>query len=158
MWQTSCLMVKHTPGSPVTLFDESLPAAQDWDYLYRLLNFHQMDFAQDILVRIGADQGNGRISTPQNKLSARLRILEKYEAELQIRPATRSYHHVRAALAYFRVGNMPGVTQHCGRALGTHPRDATLYLLFMATLLGRLPFHLALKISRALSRRNGQSY
>jgi len=140
VWLTSALMVKHTPDRPVNLFDESLQAGQDWDYLLRLVRRYQLDFARDVLVRTYRAHGGQQISEPANKLPARLRILEKFREELEARPETLSHHHFSLATLYYLLGDRRNLRDQLLQAVKARPWNAKLWCFLLFSLMGFGPF------------------
>lgn len=59
------------------MFDEQLPACQDWDLLVRLANISQMDTVEEVLY-VAYVHDSGRVHSPTNTLKAYRILFDKY--------------------------------------------------------------------------------
>ena len=107
--------------SNLALFDETLPAYQDWDYLVRLVRHWQVDTVADPLLRQYREPGV-HVWHPQNTLKARTLLLQKYADELASRPQALGIHHLRIALVHGALDNRREFRSHLWKAVQANPR------------------------------------
>ena len=151
VWDTNCIMVKHTPGSPEILWDETLTAGMDRDYLLRFTRRYQLDFTGQVLVHKYLAHGYERIgSEPRNVLRGRLEHLEKYRVDLQAHPRTLRFLHLHVARIYLNLKDMHGVRRHTVLAVLAHPRGLRTYVWLLGALLGPWSYRLAVKLFPSL--------
>lgn len=143
VWDTSTFLVRASVG---VRFDETFPAYQDFDYLARISCHHAVDFVEDALVRVHTDTLGPRVS--DRNLEGRLRVLEKYKADLQKRPEVLSHHHVRVALKYYHQGNVKAARRHLAQAAAAYPSRLQHWAWLASTAFGRRGLWLALRVFR----------
>jgi hypothetical protein len=84
VYPTSGIMVRASAAEQVGLFDEQMPANEDWDYWLRCTRQFEIDYVDDLLVRYFAMKGHGRKSlVAQDDLDARARLYEKNAIDMK---------------------------------------------------------------------------
>ena len=95
-WNTSAIMVRVAATERTFFFDESLPAAQDLDYLLQLSKCVQVEIVQEPLVRVYRHTGP-HVWNDESDLKARLLLIEKYAGDLRSLPDAAIRHYKRIA-------------------------------------------------------------
>ena len=139
------LLVKRQIEGKTLMFDESLPANQDWDYLLRLSAFCQIDSLPDPLLRVHREPGP-HISNLVNNIVSCHMLIRKWEIELKRNPPALAHHHVRLAVLSFRAGKLKDARQHLWNAIQADPRDWTHYVHWAGSLVNGTSFKAALKL------------
>jgi len=106
---TPCWLVRKKCFEHVGLFDESLPARQDWDMFTRLAASSIIGCVSEILVEAGEHAGSRVRTNPMNEIEAYRRIFEKYSSlrrqySLSLRLAARAAMYRRRGRVYFHQG------------------------------------------------------
>jgi glycosyltransferase involved in cell wall biosynthesis len=79
---TGSLMVRHKPGRPLALFDESLRYGGDWEYLLKVTRSHQLDFCPDPLIMAYDCAGYTRLTRNNDRTAVLEIVLATYSTEL----------------------------------------------------------------------------
>jgi glycosyltransferase involved in cell wall biosynthesis len=93
-----------------------------------------------------------RLSEPRAQVIARRRIIEKYEAELAVRPPAAAHHHFRLAVTEYRAGYTKAAQMSLHAAGRADPSNRKLRVLGSVARLGVTPARVALAIYRLLGR------
>jgi glycosyltransferase involved in cell wall biosynthesis len=141
---TPSLMVRHTPGRPLALFDEKLRYGEDWEYLLKLTHTYQLDHCTDPLVILHDSAGDTRLTRTAQRTPVLHTILTTYEAEL----AANKYAHAKILLMLGKQQIAQGAPA-VGRetlltGIGVDPRRASLWWW----LFGSFTTSLAMQIDR----------
>ena len=123
---TSAILVNKKLFAGPTLFDESLPSHQDYDFLVGLARGGRVLMVRDPLV-LTLEHGGDKISTPPRRLKGYLRLHEKYSAEFRTRPSAHSHHHVLTARGYWIAGDKEGCRRELLKAMKTCPTNLETY-------------------------------
>lgn len=154
VWDTNCIMVKHTSGSSEILWDETFTAGEDRDYLLRFTRRYQLDFTDQVLVQKYLAHGYERIgSEPRNVLIGRLEHIEKYQVDLRAHPRMLRFLHSHVARIYFSLEDMKGVRHHTVLALLAHPYGLSIYAWILGALFSPWTYRLAVKLFPSLKLR-----
>jgi hypothetical protein len=90
--KTSAILIRRCKVDPSTdIFDETLPAHQEWDFLCRLSRHVEFRAVPRPLVVIDRSDRTDRVGASRNKAVASELILTKYATELSERPVAASY-------------------------------------------------------------------
>jgi glycosyltransferase involved in cell wall biosynthesis len=95
---TSTVLVKKECFEKVGLFDESLKNCEDWDMWIRIAKYYKFIFIKLPLIKYYIHSGQ-QSENMLAKVSARKRILFKYQEELKNRKIVYSHH-------YYKIGNL----------------------------------------------------
>ena len=106
---TPCWVVRKRCFEHVGLFDEGLPARQDWDMSIRLAAAYTIGCVSEVLVEAGEHPGERVRSNPMKEIESHRRIFEKYsllraQFPLSVRLAARSAMYRRRGRVYFHRG------------------------------------------------------
>jgi glycosyltransferase involved in cell wall biosynthesis len=106
---TSCWMVRAACFELAGVFDDSLPARQDWDMWIRLSERTKIAAVPGILVEEGAHSGERIRSNPEREVAAHRVIFRKYadlrgKCPLPVKLAARSAVYRRRGRVYFHNG------------------------------------------------------
>jgi glycosyltransferase involved in cell wall biosynthesis len=123
---TPILLLRLSVFPELPLFDERLPANQDWEFVLRLVKECAVAGVAEPLVNVFREDGI-HIGTLANRVRARLLILEKHRSQLERHPKALSLHHFRLAHYLDRSGDKRLAYKHIWRAIKANPRDGRLY-------------------------------
>jgi glycosyltransferase involved in cell wall biosynthesis len=145
-YSTIQFMLKRSLVAAELYFDEELPASEEWDLLLRLTPLCRIDYVPEALARIYIDSDN-RITNPGNDVKSRLRILQKYDAELKVRPKALRSCYVDLAVKYYYAGEAVKHARHYLRAaIMTYPLHPSAYIGLAFTLFGKWSFGLFVRL------------
>ena len=96
---TSTIVARTALVRAIGGFDEALPARQDWDFVIRLSERHQIAVVREALVAFGHHSAPRTASDPSREITAYALIRRKYAARLHRLPFPA---RCRARGAYFR--------------------------------------------------------
>jgi len=135
-------------------FDESLPAAQDWDFLFRLAMEHRIHLLNERLVRVYRTASAGDHVWSGERIVIALRLLRiKYAEYLAKTLAVRSGWDHRLARLHVDLGDIRAARKYFGAALAAQPWRPRLWFLWGATWLGTGGFRRTTGLYRAVFRR-----
>ncbi len=106
---TSCHIVRKDCFEKVGMFDESLPARQDWDMWIRVSSAYKFGCVPEVLVEQREHAGSRVRSNPMNEINAAKKIFKKYaylrkQQPLWVSLAARSSMYRRRGRVYFHRG------------------------------------------------------
>ena len=139
------LLVRRLVTDPPILFDESLPAAEDWDYMIRLSKLCQVEAVPEILVQAIRHPG-AHLATMERTIEGREAILRKYAKEPGVSSQTLASHHIRLAKMYHRRGRGHGLRWHLLGAFRANPLNLRYLLWFLGACLGGIGFRATMKL------------
>lgn len=149
-WSGPTLLVRRTAATHGVLFDETLPAGQDWDYLVRLAKVTQVVSVREPLVKIGQATGD-RISKHSRKLEARKLLRKKHDSELRgCRPALAA-HEVGIGALSVSCGEYTEARRRFATALRISPFQPRVVALLLRTFLSQS------QVMRTMLRRRPRS-
>jgi glycosyltransferase involved in cell wall biosynthesis len=149
---TSGIMIRSSVVDPSEdLFDESLPAFQEWDCLARLAKKTGFAVVEDALY-IMHYHGGPRVSELTNQLRARRMILSKYSADLARSPEARAIHYFRAAINCHRLGDYVGLRRELTNAVADAPDMKGWRALLLAAKTGQSGFNFIFRLYGMASR------
>lgn len=139
-WATSGLLVRQEALDESTMFDESLPAAQDWDFVLRISQRWQIDCTQEPLY-IRHFHGGPSITEERGTahIVAAERILEKYFPLMEKRPRVLARTYYGLARRYYRAGELARSRNYALRALKQDKRMLRAAMLSLLTLVPIVP-------------------
>lgn len=139
------------------LFDEELPAYEEWDLLLRLAKRHPIKAIPDQLVVQHYEDEIDRVSNPQGELRALTLIRAKYERELAGRPSVLARHHFKAARLCIKLGDTSCARHELFNCVRANPSDVKKWWLLVGSLGGRRSLALAYSVyvDASLRRRSG---
>jgi len=100
---TSCIMVKKKYILEIGLFDENLPASQDYDLYLRLSKKYLIDAVDEPLLLYYEHDGERISGDPYKKLKARKYIYKKYKEEIKRYPRIESNKNLLLAQSYSEI-------------------------------------------------------
>ena len=125
------------------LFDERLPAYQEWDLLLTLADRHLIKAIPDQLVVQHYEDDIDRVSNPRAQLAALRLIRAKYERDLAERPSVLARHHFKAARLCIRLGDARGARHELFKCVRSNPLDVRKWWLAAGSLGGKRGLALA---------------
>lgn len=125
---TSCVMVRKDSILEVGLFDENLPASQDYELYLRISDLYLIDVVDEPLVIYYNHQGERISGDPLKKLEARKYIYHKYKKHIEKFPKVNSEKHLLLAHSYSQIKNNRLKWKHWFRALFIHPIPTKRFL------------------------------
>lgn len=131
-WGGPTILVRQTPATRRILFDERLPAGQDWDYVIRVAQVTKVVSVREPLVKIGRAAG-ARISTLLNKLEGRRLLREKHESELRRHPRALVSHEVGIGALSISCGQFVEARRRFVNALRIDPFQPRLVAWLLAS-------------------------
>jgi glycosyltransferase involved in cell wall biosynthesis len=136
-----CWLVKKSLAYKVGQFD-NMETCEDIDWLLRTARLSQIDYVPQSLVRVHQE----RQYDITLGFKRRLTLIEKYSSELSRLPYVLHKCHKRLALRYRRQENIRLIRQQLALAIKAYPFSFRPYIWLLASLLGRWPFIIALKL------------
>jgi glycosyltransferase involved in cell wall biosynthesis len=132
---TPTLLVRLSVFPERPLFDERLPANQDWDYVVRLMEHCTVACVPHPLVRAHRDN-DFHVSTSANRSIARQLFLEKYASDLAANPTLLALHHRQLAFYLARGGELASARRHLWRAVRADPTEPRSYAWLLGAAFG----------------------
>ncbi len=134
----STWLVRNEGSEAPVLFDETLPAIEDWDYQLRFGMRYQVDFLAETLVVMHEHSGEHVHQAPK-AARARAMLIEKYRAPLRQNRRTLATHHVLTACWYSKAGERSKMFVHLARALQARPWDPRHFARLVLAIAGFSP-------------------
>lgn len=134
---TPGLVIDHCLAGDELHFDEEMPAMVERDLILRLARKHPVARVPDPLYIRYLHDGP-KVTDPRRQITGRRRILERFRAELDVRPSSAAIHHWRLAAAERAIGDWRAARDDLARAASLDPK-ARFRLLASAARLGRRP-------------------
>lgn len=107
-------------NEPNVLWDEKLPAYQDWDYLVSASEGRQLDYvAEPLVLRHVQDE---RVHSVKNVAAASEMVIEKYQEELASKPRLLQKYHLLSAHALFQNGDKRKSFAHVRAGIRANPK------------------------------------
>jgi glycosyltransferase involved in cell wall biosynthesis len=160
---TTGLIVDRARAGDELHFDETLGCAVEGDLLIRLSRDHVIGRVQRPLY-VWYHHDGPHVAQDRCYAVARLKIIQKYWADLESRPQLAAYCYFRLALTQRKVGNYAGARRSVWKAARLNPGDTRLRVLDAIGGLGQTPLRLALgayagagRIRRARELRRGRA-
>lgn len=122
---TSTVMCKTQVLTEVS-FDESLPAAQDWDLYLRLAEKYEFDYVAKPLVIFNAHKGERITKDFEGKVKAHEVLYKKYKTLLEKDRKVHSRFLERQGKLWMKVNNRHRAEKEFARALRTNPSNVKL--------------------------------
>lgn len=107
-------LIKRECFDEVGLFDEALPAHEDWDMYIRILKYYEVDFVPEVLVRINIDGISHLSRNIEKNINGMLQIIKKHGVDFNERPSALSKYLRRIGVLY---------------SLNNKPRTAAKYFI-----------------------------
>ena len=146
--KTSRILVRRSAVTAEHLFDESLPASQDTDFLIRLAANYRFDYISEPLVIVHY-HSEPRVSN--NELLGKEALLRKFSSVLSERPGVHRQRHLSLAIGYWRHGDVRGARRHIRHAIKASPLSASCYLWLIFAACGQNSFGRFLELRRLLA-------
>jgi glycosyltransferase involved in cell wall biosynthesis len=134
---TPSLLVRLSAFPERVLFDERLPANQDWDYVFRLMEHCTVACVPHPLFRAHR-ASTTHVSTGANRSTARSIFLEKYTSELSANPRLLALHHRQLGFYLAKSGDLASARRHLWRAVRADPKEPRSYAWSLGAVFGRL--------------------
>jgi len=152
-YYTSQFLIKRALAGAELYCDENLIASEEWDLLVRLSRLCRFDYVPEVLARI--HQSSDSITENYNaRLTASLRILEKYRAELKKYPRALSSHYFDIALKSYLASKTVGSVRHYLLAsIKAYSWYPTAYILLVSSIFGRRGIRLFLVLQKNFATR-----
>ena len=134
----SKVLVRKECFNRIGLFDENLPAGQDWDMWIRLAKHHQFDYVNEPLVLYRVHEK--RISTnPFPKMQATKLMFKKFSKELNTSVNHKKilgYWHYRFGTIYCECGDIGKGRKEFMKAISKDPDSFIYYIRLFASFFG----------------------
>jgi len=137
-WSGPTILVKRTEATDRVLFDESLPAGEDWDYLVRLAQVTQVVSVREPLMKIGSADGD-RISKNSRNLEGRRLLREKHQHELSRDRGALAAHEIGIGRLSIACGQYAEARRRLVAALRLDPFRPQLVALLFGSFLTQSP-------------------
>jgi glycosyltransferase involved in cell wall biosynthesis len=108
---TPMLVTRHLEAREQPLFDASLPALVERDFVLQYARRFRIDFVDEPLVEVTRGRAD-HVANPSGALVAYERYIEKYREDMLRWPEIRADYHARAAKAACRLGRRPVAWRH----------------------------------------------
>lgn len=118
---TSCIVIKKECILDVGMFDENLPASQDYDLYLRVARKYHINFVDSPLMLYHEHENERITKNPYKKLEARKYIYKKYQNSISKDPKIMSSKNLQIAQSYVEVGNFKLAKEHWLYALKQYP-------------------------------------
>lgn len=132
---TSCVMLDKKKLLEVGLFNETLPASQDYELYLRISKKNIINFVDEPLVIYHEHNGERISSNPYKKLLARKYIYEKYNKSIKKYPWINSEKNLQIAHSYSQNKNFKMKWKHWYSAILAHPNYSNKLLKYTFILL-----------------------
>ncbi len=125
----------------VGMFDENLPARQDYDMALRISRLYEIDFVPRHLLIVHEDEGNRISDNTENRIAGHLRVLEKvkeYSAEFNAVARRRilSSHYYSIANHLLKYGHFARGTEYLRMSLREWPFNTKTLIIYCFAALG----------------------
>ena len=137
-WSGPTILVKRSEATSQVLFDESLPAGQDWDFLVRLAQITQVVSVREPLMKIGCAEGD-RISRYARRLEGRKLLRDKYRNELCLDRGALAAHEIGIGKLCISCGQYAEARRRLLAALCLRPFRPRLVALLLGSFLSQSP-------------------
>jgi len=136
----SSVIVRRSALDHSGLFDEQLPASQDWDLYIRIAHHFHFGFTRKPLVsyHISSDSITKNM---KSKALARHMILKKYEDRIKKNPYAFSRQLIKTGHYYCRADQMINGRRVFVRAIRAYPLSLWGYFYFLCSLLGHKKYN-----------------
>jgi len=135
-WSGPTILVRRTEATNRVLFDEHLPAGQDWDYVVRLARITRVVSVREPLVKVGRAAGD-RISRHLRKLQGRRMLREKHDHELRQYPQALIAHEIGIGRLSISCGQYAEARHRIAVALRMSPLQPALVAMFVGAFLSQ---------------------
>jgi glycosyltransferase involved in cell wall biosynthesis len=130
---TSTILLRRKCFENTGMFDESLPAFQDYDLWIRLSRIYQFDYVHQSLFKYHV-HSNKIWTNPAAIYSGLNILLKRYGASKSFRKQCAVYY-LRAAIQFCEAGESKRARTALRRAIASHPFNLKYYLYFLLALL-----------------------
>lgn len=126
-------VIRRTAFLSAGMFDESMNNCQDWDLWIRISKSHNFDYVDEILAMFTV-HGSQKSQSIENKIRARLRLIEKNAEELECRKETYAFHLKDLARLSSISGQRDNTNKFLKRSLTINKQIGTLLEFGLATI------------------------
>lgn len=102
---TSCVIIRKDVFLNTDLFDENLPASQDYDLYLRISSKYLIEVVEEPLIIYNIHEGERISGDPYKKLKARKYIYDKFKYEIKKHPRINSLKKLYLAQSYAKLNN-----------------------------------------------------
>lgn len=125
---TSCVMMKKKCILDVGLFEEELPASQDYELYLRISEKFLIDVVEEPLLNYYDHEGERISGDPYKKMKAREYIYENYKDSIKKHPKINREKHLLLAHSYMLNNKKKLKWKHWFASLITYPVPSLLFL------------------------------
>src|SRR5699024_2659120 len=131
----SCVIVNRQKLFKVGLFDEKLPASQDYDLYLRLSKHYLIESVDEPLIAYYEHDGERISGNPHKKLEAREYLYDKFKEDIQKVPKIDSEKYLLIAHSYSQINRKKLKWKYWFKAVAKHPVPSAHFLKYTIKLL-----------------------